>query len=370
MNDQIIEYTPSTFIAVFNQSIEYSFNVVMIEGEISSFRIAKGRWVYFDIKDEEATLRCFGTVYMLPGPLEDGMLVRIVCAPRLHPQFNFSMNIQSIMPVGQGAIAKQAELLFRKLDAEGIFAPERKRPIVYPPERIALVTSSESAAYADFAKIMNARWPFANVDVYDVQVQGQSAAEQIKLAIESANSSGEEYDVLVLIRGGGSAEDLAAFNDERIIRAIAGSRIPSMVAIGHEVDESLSELASDMRASTPSNAAELLVPDQTVVQADLESLKANLFGSLRSVVFAQRELIHAERSALILNLQAALVLERQTITHAHSRLALLNPREVLKRGYGIVRKSGKTIKSGADLLRGDEVAIIFTDIERKATINE
>lgn len=365
-----ILYTPSDFVAIFNQSIEYSFGFVAIEGEISSFRVSKGKWVYFDIKDQGATLRCFGTIYMLPGPLEDGMMVRIVCSPKLHPQFNFSLNIQSIVPVGLGAIAKQAELLYKKLDSEGLFLPERKRTLLYPPEKIALVASSESAAYADFVKIINARWPYVEIDAYEVTVQGTTSPEQIVNAFKSINTSGENYDVVVLIRGGGSAEDLASFSDERVVRAVAGSRVATMVAIGHEVDESLAELVSDLRASTPSNAAELLVPDNVSVKAELLASKVNLFGALRTTLSAQRELLGSFQTSLTQSLQAGIILEKQNILHIKQRLALLNPSEVLKRGYAMVRQGMSVIKTGKSLSIGEEVDIIFVDTTRKAKISE
>lgn len=365
-----ILYSPSDFVAIFNQSIEYSFGLVAIEGEISSFRVSKGKWVYFDIKDQGATLKCFGTIYMLPGPLEDGMLVRIVCTPRLHPQFNFSLNIQSIIPVGAGAIAKQAELLYKKLESEGLFAPDRKRAVPYPPERLALITSSESAAYADFTKITKARWPYVQIDIYDVQVQGASSPEQIIKAFETINVGGLGYEVVVLIRGGGSAEDLAVFNDERVVRAVAGSRIPTMVAIGHETDESLAELVGDARASTPSNAAELLVPDMTKVKEEVSSITVNLFGSLRTAVSSQRELIESHHRQITNNFWASLILMRQSVVHAKERLSLLNPQEVLRRGYSVVRRGNKTVKFGNNLAVGDEIDIIFIDTTRKAIISD
>lgn len=368
MSPELI-FSPSDFVDIFNQTIEYAYPRIIIEGEISSYRIAKGKWLYFDIKDEGATLRCFGTVYMLPGPLEDGMMVQIVCVPRLHPQFNFSLNIQSIVPVGQGAIAKQAELLFKKLSAEGLFAPERKRSLPYPPERIALITSSESAAYADFTKIMRARWPFCAIDVYDTLVQGANAPEQIARAFDSINAHGEPYDVVVVTRGGGSAEDLSAFNDERIVRAIASSRAPTMVAIGHEVDESLAELVSDARASTPSNAGELLVPDFETTSLEIVNAKNVLSGTVRAVMASQKERIQGIRLSIAQSLLSNISRAKERLKYDEQVLNLLNPKEVLRRGYSMVRSGGRLIRSGAVLRSGDKVDIIFVDSTRKATID-
>lgn len=367
--DQLIQYSPSEFVDIFNQSTEYAFPVVVIEGEISSFRIAKGRWVYFDIKDEVATLRCFGTVYMLPGPLEDGMMVRIVCSPRLHPQFNFSLNIQSIVPVGEGALAKQAELLYKKLEAEGIFASEKKRLVAHPATKVALITSVESAAYADYVKVTKARWPHMQIDAYDVHVQGASAPAQIAARILEINQSSDVYDAIVIIRGGGSVEDLSAFNDERVVRAISASRLPTCVAIGHEVDESLSELACDLRASTPSNLAELMTPDRQAELMWLKSSSGHLATALAgSIIAAKNDLIQA-RERLSFMLEQMLRAERESLRYATEKLSLLNPKEVLKRGYGIIRDSqNRVVKYGSLLEVGEEIAIIFTDTTRKAKL--
>jgi exodeoxyribonuclease VII large subunit len=367
MNTDLV-MSPSEFVDVFNQTIDYAYPRIIIEGEISSFKVAKNRWLYFDIKDDTATIRCFGTVYMLPGPLENGMMVQIVCTPRLHPQFNFSLQIQSIVPTGAGAIARAAELLYKKLESEGIFAPERKRSLPYAPERIALVTSAESAAYADFVKITRTRWPLLRIDVYSTLVQGLEAPTQIVSAIESANQSGTAYEALVLIRGGGSAEDLSAFSDERVVRSIAASRVPTLVAIGHEIDESLAELTADARASTPSNAAELLTPDVAEEWLTLESRRSYLASVLTRVSYEAQQFVREYRSQLTAVIKHAVTIERLRLGAIHDRLVLLDPREVLKRGYALVSKSGVVVANITKLSVGDEVAILMKDGETKARI--
>ncbi len=367
--EQNLSYTPSDFVAVFNQSMDYSFPSVVIEGEIASFKVARGQWVYFDIKDEESSLRCFGTVFMLPGPLEDGMLVRIVCHPKLHPKFNFSLNIQSISPLGDGSIAKQAELLYKKLSKEGLFAPERKRPIVYPPGKVALVTSIESAAYADFIKVTAARWPLMEIDCYDALVQGDGAPESLKSVFERINSAADIYDAVVLIRGGGSSQDLAAFNDEKVVRAIAGSRYPVFCAIGHETDESLAELVADKRASTPSNAAELLVPDRESEMAEIKVLARTLNGSVLGAI--KHRMTHFTQLALSLRqmMLAQIKLDRRGLSHIKHQLELLSPNGILKRGYAIIRNDrGSVIRRAIQAKKGQKVEIIFNDGKSKAEI--
>ncbi|HEU4606940.1 MAG TPA: exodeoxyribonuclease VII large subunit, partial [Chitinophagaceae bacterium] len=275
--------TVSDFVAVLNQTLEYAYPSVIIEGELVNFRISKNKWVYFDLKDEFSSVKFFATVYQLPGPLEDGLMLQVRGVPRLHQQFGFSVNVQSIRPVGEGSLQKAAALLEAKLSAEGLFDPDRKRSLPYPPERIGLITSGESAAYHDFIKILNARWVGVNVELADVQVQGEQAPSQIIAALDYFNSEGEPVDAVVITRGGGSADDLAAFSTEQVTRAVAGSRIPTLVAIGHEVDISLAEMAADKRASTPSNAAEMLVPDKKSELIRLENYAENLAHIIRQI---------------------------------------------------------------------------------------
>lgn len=360
-----IIYSPSEFVDVFNQTIDYAYPRIVIEGELTNFKIAKNKWVYFDLKDDGASLRCFGTVYMLPGPLEDGMLVQIICTPRLHPQFNFSLQIQSITPKGEGALVKAAQLLYKKLETEGLFAAVRKRMLPFPPEKICLIASGESAAYADFNKILRTRWPYVEVDHIESQVQGEAAPGQLVDALKRANELGR-YEVVVMVRGGGSADDLAAFSDERVVRAVASSRIPTLVAIGHEVDESLAELAADMRASTPSNAAELLVPDRQAVLSHIASDKTNIMNLLKSAVLNARRDVADARKGMVDSLKQLLTHERMLLAQSAHLLTAYDPKHVLKRGYALVKADNKIVN--ADVPAGTEVDIVFRNGERKAVM--
>lgn len=342
----------SDFVALVNQTFEMAFGSVVVTGELANFRVSKNRWVYFDLKDDAASMRCFGTVYMLPGPLEDGMMIEVRGAPRMHPQFGFSFTAQNIRPVGEGAIRKAADLLRAKLEAEGLFAAERKRPVSYPPARIGLVTSAESAAYADFTKILAARWGGLQIDLADVQVQGERAPAQIVSAVQWFNEQANAPDVLVVIRGGGSADDLAAFNTESVVRAIAASRIPTVVAIGHEVDISLAELAADVRASTPSNAAELLVPDRRDVLAQLATMAGSLEADLARRMAEERRFL-GDVATVLDNQLSRLIENRQSELRAQRQLvAALDPQLALARGFAIVRKDGKAVRGG---LQPDDV---------------
>ncbi|HLF66193.1 MAG TPA: exodeoxyribonuclease VII large subunit, partial [Gammaproteobacteria bacterium] len=140
---QELIFTPSDFVAVLNQTLEFAYPLVAIEGELANVRVSRGKWVYFDIKDDSSSVKCFGTVYMLPGPIEEGMMVRIVASPRLHPLYNFSLNLQSVIAVGEGSLKRAADLLLAKLQKEGLFDESRKRTVPFAPEKIGLITSGE-----------------------------------------------------------------------------------------------------------------------------------------------------------------------------------------------------------------------------------
>jgi exodeoxyribonuclease VII large subunit len=358
-----LELSVSDFVALHNQVLEYAMPSVTIVGELANFRVSKNRWVYFDLKDEFSSVRFFGTVYALSGPLEDGMLLRVHGQPRVHPQYGFSVNVMTIQPAGEGTLRRAFDLLQAKLTAEGLFEPERKRLLPYPPERIGVITSKESAAYADFMKILGARWGGLEVTLADVQVQGDVAPAQIVRAIQYFNALAEPPEVLILTRGGGSADDLWAFNTEQVTRAVAASRIPTLVAIGHEIDISLAELAADQRASTPSNAAELLTPDRREVTAALKISRRQLGQGLQHALTVSRESIRHQSVELLREAGRALERQRYQLQRSEQMLELLNPAVIVRRGYAIVRDaaSGKVIRNTKQTKSGQSVDIQLSD---------
>jgi exodeoxyribonuclease VII large subunit len=289
------------------------------------------------------------------------MILKVRGQPRYHPQRGFRFNTQFIQPAGEGSIKKAAELLQAQLTKEGLFDPARKRLLPYPPSRIGLITAAQSAAYADFIKIINARWHGVAIELLDVQVQGEAAPAQIVGAIQQFNAEAEPPEVLVLIRGGGSAEDLAAFSTEQVTRAVAASRVPTLVAIGHEVDISLAELAADQRASTPSNAAELLVPDRQHALSELQSTLQQLeqagqrqIQAARVNLQLQSETIHAVITDKISRAKTGLINYSQL-------LEALNPSAILRRGYAIVRQDGRSIRSTHLLASGAQIDVQLAD---------
>lgn len=343
MEEQV--FSVSDFVAVFNQSISYAYPFVYIEGEIENFKISKNKWVYFSLRDDFASVRFFGTIFQLPGPLEDGLKIRVKGTPFLHATYGFNININLIQPVGEGSIKKAAKLLEAKLKAEGLFDQSRKRILEYPVKSIGLITSVGSAAYHDFIKISGERWSGLDIFVKDVQVQGEAAVQQIINAINFFNTSPGDVDVIVIIRGGGSVEDLSVFNEEHLVKSVATSRIPSLVAIGHEVDISLAELAADRRCSTPTHAAETLTPNKLDILGELKKTALQLSSLVESQYTSSIEQLNRASASLLDKISIILDQEFRYTNEARNLLKILNPSKILKMGYAIIRRNGKHVDS-------------------------
>ena len=291
------------FLDAANQALrQLDAASLAVEGEVSDARVAQGKWVSFDLKDgkEAAVLKCFATVWQLPGPLENGMKVRVSGLPKIYERFGtFRLNVQHLELVGEGALRHAYELLKKKLTEEGLFDPGRKRAIARFPERIGLITSRDAAAYGDFLRVLGNRWGGVEILFVPVHVQGKEAVPDMLAAFAAFQAMGEAErpEALVLVRGGGGLEDLHAFNDESVARAVFQSKVPVVVGVGHERDESLCDFVADVRASTPSNAAERLSPSREEIafalQAATERLSSRLEGE---VARRQREIDHAARA--------------------------------------------------------------------------
>lgn len=337
MENQRLSVSVSDFIALTNQTLEYAFPSIDIEGEVANFKVNQGKYVFFDLKDEGGTLNCFMSLFQMRQPIEDGMKLNITAAPKVTSWGRFSVTVRSYRLVGEGAIKKSFELLKEKLDKEGLFAEERKRPLSYMPRRVAVISSTQAAGYADFIKILGERWGGLQIDVGHVQVQGEGAADQIIRALDYFNEQEEIYDAIVLIRGGGSADDLATFNDELLVRAIAKSRTLVLTGIGHETDEHLADLVADRAAATPSNAAQLLTPDK---RALIESTRRDVRDVLRHVQQHLDDMQEAARSTL----EAVLEHFEDRLEEYDAECSTLqrlirqyDPTSVLRRGYSIIK---------------------------------
>jgi exodeoxyribonuclease VII large subunit len=335
---------------------------VWVEGEVTELR-RQARWasVFFTLKDP-ADGACLG-VSMPRGQfdglrldLKDGDRVHVYGRPELYEaRGEFRLRALSLERFGLGEHLAALERLKQKLAGEGLFAAERKRPLPFLPRRVGLITGNDAAAKRDVLATMTARFPAANVLVGETYVQGPRAAGAI---IETLRAlCREDVDVIVLARGGGSFEDLLPFSDERLVRAVAACPVPVVSAVGHEQDTPLCDLAADARASTPSMAARLVVPDLAELLQRLDRARAGLErGTRRSL---ERERRRVDRAHERLDRAPRLLLERgrARLEHAAGRLRALSPHATLERGYAIVRSGGAIVRSSGSVEPGQSVDV-------------
>lgn len=355
-----IKFSPTDFIAAANQTLEYAYGSILIEGEVASFKVNQGKWVFFDIKDAESSIPCFMTLFQLRMPLEDGMKVIVRGVPKITKWGKFSFTVQAVRPVGEGSLKKAYEILKKKLADEGLFAAERKRQIPKDLTKIGVISSTAAAGYADFIKIINARWGGLKIQVAHTQVQGLDAPDQIIRALKYFNER-NNVQMIAILRGGGSADDLAAFNDEELVRAVAASKISVITGIGHEVDESLCDLVADVRASTPSNAAEMLTPDRENMKWAITMIINELF----RVIINRAEDLKKDSVEIVAQIRNVINMKivdfRKILSNQIKMLVALNPEKVLKQGYAIL--NGK-------ISPGNVVKITTYDKEIKAEVKE
>ncbi|HEY6736481.1 MAG TPA: exodeoxyribonuclease VII large subunit [Candidatus Saccharimonadia bacterium] len=403
----------SQFVAIINETLTFAYPEVIIEGEVSSFKVNQGKFVFFDLKDDQNVLNCFMMLHQLRLPLEDGMTVRVTGVPKVTKFSKFSLTARNVEIAGEGQLRRAMELLKRKLEGEGLFDPARKRPIPTFPQRIGLITSASSAAYADFIKILGSRWGGLDIQLADVSVQGQAAPDQLVGALEYFNQLAQPVDVVVMIRGGGSLEDLMAFSTEPVARAVAASRTPIIVGVGHEVDTSLADLAADLRAATPTDAARLVVPDRREILAQISHLAVRTNHQLQVQLARQDHRLAeavrrlerylagprqrlADRTAQLWRgldrlshrrqsyLSQTAYLEsrlatfdrlvisdrRQRLDHLLQLLHGYNPANVLQRGYAIVRHSGHVVRDASTIPAGAPIAIELANGRLDATTRQ
>lgn len=281
-----------------------------IEGEVAQYSVSRGKFVWFDLKDEteEARLNCFMMLHQQSIPLEDGMRVLVKARPGIFSKSGkFTLSVQSVEAKGDGSLKRAFELLRAKLEKEGLFAPERKRALPPYPGTIGIISSADAAGYGDFRRIAESRFPGLEYVFCNVAVQGADAEAEITAAFAYLNET-HPLDAIVLVRGGGSIEDLHAFNSEPVARAIVRSRVPVIVGVGHERDVTIADFCADVRASTPSNAAELLLPSQ-------EELRRHLRYAVQSGQEAVAQAILQARHTVALALSTAQARTDQHIAH-------------------------------------------------------
>ncbi len=270
-------------------TLETKFSAVWVEGEVSNYKLHPSGHQYFTLKDQRAQISCviFRSTNIAPPrqPLADGAQVQVYASISVfEARGQYQLNVQILQPRGQGLLQAKFEALKRKLEAEGLFATERKRPLPRFPRRVGIVTSPSGAAIRDILNVLQRRAPWLQILISPVRVQGTGAAAEIAVALRelaAPNKAWEAVDLIVLTRGGGSIEDLWEFNEEIVARTIADIAVPVVSAVGHEIDFTICDFVADLRAPTPSAAAELIVPDMI----DLRRRVQDLAGCLRKCLF-------------------------------------------------------------------------------------
>jgi exodeoxyribonuclease VII large subunit len=336
---------------------------VWVEGEVTELR-RQDRWqsVFMTLKDPTDGA-CLG-VTMARGQfdalrldLANGERVHVFGRPELfEARGDFRLRALSIERFGLGEHLAALERLKAKLAAEGLFAVDRKRPLPRLPRRIGLVTGNDAAAKRDLLTAISTRFPPARILVAETYVQGPRAAVAITEALR-AICEAPEIDVVVVARGGGSFEDLLPFSDERLIRALADCPVPTVSAVGHEQDTPLSDLVADARASTPTAAARLVVPDLTELIARLDRSRTALSRGARSALDRERRRLDGTRDQLRRAPMLMLERRRAAVEHAAGRLLALSPRATLERGYAIVRSEGEIVRSSEQVGSGTKVDV-------------
>jgi exodeoxyribonuclease VII large subunit len=366
-------------VSVFNRGVGswlQRLPTLWVEGEVTELRRQQG-WqsVFLTLKDLED-----GSCLPVTMPrsafdalrldLADGDRVHVYGRPELYEARGvFQLRALSLEPLGLGAALLRIERLKKALAAEGLFAAERKRRLPLLPRRIGLLTGNEAAAKRDFLTAVSARFPAARVLVAETLVQGVKAPAAIAGTL-AALAAEPEVDVVVVARGGGSFEDLLPFSDERVVRAVAGCPVPVVSAVGHEQDAPLCDLAADARASTPTAAARLVVPDERQLRADLDRQRAALGRDTRRILERDRQTLTADAERL--RRAPALLLERKAarVDALAGRLRALSPRATLERGYAIVRAEAGIVRSAKAVSPGTLVEVELAEGGLAARVEE
>ena len=369
---------------------------VCVRGELSNYKIYPSGHHYFTLKDSESSIRCVmfkSSASKLRFRPESGMGVTAFGRVSVYPRDGaYQLYCSGLMPEGTGDLQVAFEQLKKKLDEEGLFDRTHKKPLPRYPERIAIITSSAGAAVHDIIRILGHRWPLTKVLLLPVRVQGTEAPPEIVGAIRYANEF-KVADVIITGRGGGSIEDLWAFNDERVARAIYASEIPVISAVGHEPDVTISDYVADVRASTPSNAAELAVPDINEFTEGLHSYEIRSRQAMAKKLAALRTKLDSisgkrvmqEPAASIDNRRIELDRSRDRVLSAQEHilsekkhefvrltaaLDAMSPLKVLSRGYSITTGSGgKNIKSVNEIHAGDKLTVRLADGTAGCTVD-
>ena len=387
-------YTVTEIARDIKRVLEQFIAPVWVEGEVSNFTISRAGHIYFSLKDQTAVLNC--TIWRsqslsIPFQIVNGMRLLVFGNITTYAmQSQYQLNVQQVRAAGLGSLYLAFEALKKKLSAEGLFDPERKRPIPLYPTRIGLITSESGAALRDFLQISRRRNPSIAIYIYPALVQGAEAAATIIAGIKLFNRL-QNVDFIVITRGGGSLEDLWAFNEEPLVRAVAQSAIPIVSAVGHEVDFTLCDFAADLRAPTPSAAAEMTIPERSHIlnfidqtcnkmaqnirmrldnfHKEIDNITKRLFLNRPWELLRQRiQRIDELEGRIVKAINSRILSAQVELDNIHKTLEVMNPQAIMERGFAIVYHwpDKKIIKSISEIAVGEQVSVELKDGEFQA----
>jgi exodeoxyribonuclease VII large subunit len=363
----------STLTRIAKDVVEGAFMPLWVRGEVSDFKAHRnGHW-YFCLRDESSQLRCVvwsRDRQRIPAAPDDGMQLSALGQLTVYPaRGDIQFRITAMEAAGDGLWRKALELSIARLRDEGLLAVERKRQLPAFPRRVAVVTSPDGAALHDIVAVVRRRCPVVEIVVVPARVQGEGAVEELVAAIERV-SRWRDADTVIVGRGGGAREDLWAFNDERVARALATCAVPTISAVGHEVDVTLCDMVADLRAPTPSAAAEAAVPVLGDLRSQLDSCAAAMRSGLqRRAAYARTQLVRGTRDLRSAALRAT-ERRRARLESAAGRLNALSPLATLARGYAVARNhSGKALMDAASFTPGLRFQLLLRDGEVRATVD-
>ena len=348
---------------------------IWVEGEISGFKLhsASGH-MYFRLIDKHCSVKCvmfYSYASKLKFMPQDGMKVLVCCDVSLYEVTgDFQLYVKNIVEKGAGERKTKLDLLKEKLQSQGLFAAERKRPIPPSPRTVAVITSSSGAALQDIINVISRRDPFVELWLYPVNVQGAFAVDSICRSITLINSSDPFPDTVIIARGGGSKDDLWVFNEEKLVVAASSLKVPFISAVGHETDFSLLDFAADLRVPTPSVAAEIAVPDvSALIDSKYQQLYESFLGFVSEIKNKKDSL--ADKSRGLTTAAERVVYEKEKEVSAKEDICRnLSPIHLLERGYSVAEKEGSVVRSASDFFPGDRFQLMMYDGELKCTVNE
>ena len=350
---------------------------LVVEGEISGLS-KSGQHYYLTLKDAGSQIRAAiwgqNAAKIDMSLVENGKKVVVVCDVSPYSKNGtYSLSIRHVEAAGEGDLAAEFNRIKEKLEKEGLFDKKYKKPIPAFPYRVGVITSATGAAIEDIRKIITAKNDFTDILVFPTIVQGVGAVRSICDNIKLANrlsESGTHIDTLIVGRGGGSPEDLAAFNDEEVARAIFASEIPVISAVGHEIDYSISDMVADLRAETPTAAADIAVMDTFKLKDDIVNNRRILITSIEQKIAAERRILDSGSTLLSANIRAKVSEARSAVDKAVILLRENDPRNIFSKGYAAVTKDGAVVPRTADIVKGEEYRIIMTDGSFTAMVTE